>query len=363
MLSTKENKKIITSNVSYLLSDDTVITFVNTLIQTAIDKNASDIHIEPGKEVTRIRFRCDGLLSEAGSISYELYTRIATRLKIMAQLNIAERRIPQDGRIQFHHHNKIDIRINCCPTIYGEKIVLRIFTTPAHLLDINNLGMTSNQENIFRERLLSPQGLILVTGPTGSGKTLTLYSALHYLNQIENNICTVEDPVEIELPGITQVNINAAIGLDFANILRAFLRQDPDIIMIGEIRDQETAAIAIKAAQTGHLVLATLHTNNAIEAITRLETLGIAKNNIATISTLILAQRLMRKLCHHCAQNGCVECNEGYHGRIGIFEIISNLNEEYMSLWEAGLEKIKNGVTNYAELVRVLGNKHLYETH
>jgi len=368
--------------------DESVIQFVNTLLQNAIHKNASDIHLEPQAESCRIRFRCDGLLIHAMFIEPDFALKVMTRFKIMANLNIAERRLPQDGRIQLQIEAKIDMRINTCPTLFGEKIVLRILDSNPIYLDINTLGFTSEQQALFLKSLSLPQGLILVTGPTGSGKTMTLYSALAHLNQIEKNILTVEDPVEIELAGINQVNINTRIGLDFAKALRTFLRQDPDILMVGEVRDAETATIAMQAAQTGHLVLSTMHTNSASETITRLQSMNIAAYHLASSLTLVIAQRLIRKLCMHCKLPddssinayravGCEYCNHGYHGRIGIFEllpmtesitktILSGANsqiilqqmrqENAVLLWESGLEKIRTGITSYSELMRVLGN-------
>ena len=279
----------------------------------------------------------------------------------MAQLNITERRLPQDGRIQWPRQAKIDIRISTCPMLYGEKIVLRILDVNKIDLDISSLGFTAEQEIIFRQALANPQGLIFVTGPTGSGKTITLYAALQHLNSIEKNISSIEDPVEIELAGINQIHVNPKIGLEFSTALRAFLRQDPDIIMIGEIRDAETATIAIQAAQTGHLVLATLHTNSAAEAHSRLQAMGIKEDYLTSALTLVVAQRLVRKLCVHCKKSqpepkavGCEYCHQGYNGRIGVFECLSVNKNEWMSLWEAGLEKIKQGITDHDEINRTL---------
>lgn len=368
-------------------SDEPVIEFVNQLIQDAINRQTSDIHIEPYEQSCRIRFRRDGLLYEVATIPSTFAVQVATRLKIMGFLNIAERRLPQDGRIQYKH--KIDIRINTCPTLFGEKIVLRILDKQRINLDIAMLGMTETQQKLFFAKLSQSQGLILVSGPTGSGKTVTLYSALNYLNQIEKNIITVEDPVEIELNGINQVNVNSKIGLSFSAILRNFLRQDPDVIMVGEIRDRDTAEIAIQAAQTGHLVLSTLHTNSAAETISRLQGMGVAPYHLMTSVSLIVAQRLLRKLCNHCKQPdttshertlynhaGCAYCHAGYAGRIGIFELLP-MNEDrirtslpgintpdildqvkkagHVLLSEAGLEKVWSGVTSQAELSRIVG--------
>jgi len=377
--------------------DEPVSEFVDRLIRDAIEKQISDIHIEPFIHHCRIRFRRDGLLYEAATTPPHLAMRIITRLKIMSNLNIAERRLPQDGRLQLPQKLGVDIRINTCPTLFGEKIVLRLLDANTIKLDIDALGFTTAQKKIFISKLKQPQGLILVTGPTGSGKTITLYSALHYLNQIEKNISSVEDPVEIEFPGINQVSIHPRIGLDFAVALRTFLRQDPDIIMVGEIRDLETANIAMQAAQTGHLVLSTLHTNSAIEAITRLHSMGAVAYNFINSVSLIIAQRLVRKLCGYCKQPervtsdyhilhgsahivyrplGCNRCYHGYQGRIGIFELIPMTEkiaelillgastiqiveaikkEEWMLLWDAGMEMVKSGLTSYVELMRVVG--------
>jgi len=379
--------------------DGPVSEFVDHLIQDAIEKNGSDIHIEPHTEGYRIRFRRDGLLAEAAIVPSSLAVRVITRLKILSHLNIAERRLPQDGRFSLPQQASIDIRLSTCPTLCGEKIVLRLLNGKKIKLDVDTIGLTKAQKELFISACIQPQGLILVTGPTGSGKTMTLYTALNFLNNIEKNISSVEDPVEIELNGINQVNINPRIGLNFASVLRALLRQDPDIIMVGEIRDTETAQIALQAAQTGHLVLSTLHTNSAIESILRLQSMGTATHHFMNSITLIIAQRLMRKLCQYCKQPeilpphthekvasstfiayraiGCEQCYQGYSGRIGIFEfipitekiahqIVSGTTikqlleqikkEGWMLLWQAGLEKVCSGITSYAELLRVVGH-------
>lgn len=384
------------------LNDEPIIDFVDRLLRDAIDKQVSDIHIEPYENICRIRFRRDGILAEATTLSAQLSLRVITRIKVMANLNIAERRVPQDGRIQLRdqvkHTNKIDIRLNACPTLYGEKLVLRILDKKKININIDELGFFAEQKEIFLNKLMEPQGLILVTGPTGSGKTSTLYSALSYLNQVEKNISSVEDPIEIELNGVNQVNVNPSLGLDFAAILRTFLRQDPDIIMVGEIRDRETAAIAIEAAQTGHLVLSSLHTNSAVETFTRLQSLNVSQYNLLHSVSLIIAQRLIRKLCDckqvASSQNdvdilktmiyspvGCVRCYHGYFGRIGIFELIDTekmlsslasgdnrgideiiIKNKHESLWQIGVKHVLSGTTSLAELKRVIGNHELYST-
>ena len=360
--------------------DEPVIKFVDQLLRDGIEKQISDIHIEPNSKNCRIRFRRDGLLYEAASLPLQLANRLIMRLKIMANLNIAERRIPQDGHIKNNSQYKIDIRINSCPTVHGEKIVLRLMDTSKINLDITTLGFLHEQQELFINKISQPQGLILITGPTGSGKTISLYSALHHLNQIEKNIVTVEDPVEIELLGINQVSINPSIGFDFSHALRTLLRQDPDILMIGEIRDPETANIAIQAAQTGHLVMATLHTNSTLETIHRLQSIGVDSFHLTNCISLIISQRLLRKKCCYCNQiqhpQTCQHCFQGYHGRIGIFECLE-MNDEtidalrneqstlemikklrlngWQTLQDIGLKKVEEGITTHEEVVRVLG--------
>lgn len=344
--------------------DEGVIQFVDHLINEAVQNNVSDIHIEPYEYHCRIRLRRHGLLHEANVISPAFAKQVVLRLKMMAQLNIAEKRLPLDGRIHSYKTSKINIRISTCPTYYGEKIVLRILHSKAKKLHLDSLGMTTEQKNTFIEKLSSPQGLILVTGPTGSGKTVTLYAALDYLNSHEKNICTVEDPVEIELPGINQVNVHPQIGFNFAMSLRALLRQDPDIIMIGEIRDKETAMIALQAAQTGHLVLSTLHTNHANESLDRLRSLGATINELRHPISLIIGQRLVRMTCQTCQfshegmkEISCSDCHLGYKGRTGIFELLTSDDpgEPAVNMWEIGLMKVQTGQTTHAELIRVLG--------
>ncbi|MDQ8039908.1 MAG: ATPase, T2SS/T4P/T4SS family, partial [Rickettsiella sp.] len=329
-----------------------IIECVYELLRSAIDRGASDIHIEPHPNHLQVRFRIDGLLYLVVTFPLNLMQRITTRLKIMSQLDIAERRIPQDGRFQIpdSKNQNIDCRINTCPTLHGEKLVIRILDSNKMQLEINKLGMNKPQVNSFLHALRCPHGMVLVTGPTGSGKTITLYTALNFLNTSTLNISSVENPIEIVLPGINQININPKLGLNFANVLRAFLRQDPDVIMVGEMRDHETAEIGIKAAQTGHLVLSSLHTNGAVESLIRLTNMGIPSYNIASSIHLIIAQRLARRLCPHCkikdelpenvlvelgfncqeissitlfSARGCTKCTEGYRGRTGIFEMLS----------------------------------------
>ncbi len=366
-------------------SDVLIINWVAHLLKDAIKKNVSDIHIEPYRTAYRIRFRLDGLLHKVTQLPLTLGSRITARLKIMARLDVAERRLPQDGRFTFDitPKNLKDCRISVCPTLFGEKTVVRILDAGNQSLNIDDLGLDETQKSIFLSSIQKPQGMILVTGPTGSGKTLTLYSALNCLNSLEKNICTAEDPVEITLPGIQQVHVDSKIDLSFSKILRTFLRQDPDILMIGEIRDQETAETAIKAAQTGHLVFSTLHTNSAIEALTRLFMLGISPFNIAHSVQLIIAQRLVRKLCIHCKGEKksnsigihCDHCINGYSGRIAVFEFLPLLPEiasmiiqanpiddianyvkkiGMINLYESGLNKAKSGITSLEEVQRVL---------
>lgn len=339
---------------------ESTILFVDLLIQDAVRQQASDIHLEPYHDYYRVRFRCDGMLQEQTTLTTAFAASVLIRLKVMASLDISERRLPQDGRILLKSPNKIDIRINICPTLQGEKIVMRLLDSDKSSLDINLLGLNESDKQVFLSALNQAQGLILVTGPTGSGKTITLYSALKYLNNISRNIATVEDPVEIELPGINQVNINHKIGLHFSTVLRTLLRQDPDILMIGEIRDSETAKIAIQAAQTGHLVLSTLHANNTIDAILRLQALQVSLIDLCSIEPLIIAQRLIRKI----HQNS-------YQGRTGVFELLRvthSLTEPVTlkhvvqraklsgikTLWENGMEKVNAGITTLSELRRVI---------
>ncbi|HIE56221.1 MAG TPA: type IV-A pilus assembly ATPase PilB, partial [Chromatiaceae bacterium] len=382
-----------------------VVRFVNKILLDAINDGVSDIHFEPYEKSYRIRYRQDGMLYEKATPPVNIAQRLSSRLKVMARLNIAERRVPQDGRIKLKisRNQAIDFRVNTCPTVYGEKVVLRILDSSAAQVGIDALGFEGDQKELFLKAIHRPYGMILVTGPTGSGKTVSLYTALNILNTPEVNISTAEDPVEIQVDGINQVNINTATGLDFASALRAFLRQDPDIIMVGEIRDLETGEIAVKAAQTGHLVLSTLHTNDAPQTLTRLANMGIPPYNIASSVNLIMAQRLARRLCEHCKvpedlprtalleegfseaevtagltiykAAGCNKCTNGYKGRVGVFEILpvtdgigQLIMEEgnaiqlkelalkegyYYDLRTAGLKKVKAGITSLGEINRI----------
>ncbi|TXS96316.1 type IV-A pilus assembly ATPase PilB [Parahaliea maris] len=329
-----------------------IVRFVNKVLVDAIKQGASDIHFEPYEHTYRVRFRTDGILREVVQPPRNLSARLAARLKVMSQMDISERRIPQDGRIQMKlsRNRAIDFRVNTLPTLFGEKIVLRILDPSSAQMGIDALGYEEEQKELYLKALKKPQGMILVTGPTGSGKTVSLYTGLNLLNQPERNISTAEDPVEINMAGVNQVHVNPKVGLNFAEALRSFLRQDPDVIMVGEIRDLETAEIAIKAAQTGHLVLSTLHTNSAAETITRMLNMGVPAFNLATSVDLIIAQRLARRLCKECAvpaddiphetlikegfteemlktatlmhPMGCENCKDGYKGRVGVYEVV-----------------------------------------
>ncbi len=384
--------------------DDTpVVRFVNKVLLDAINKGASDIHFEPYEKTFRVRTRLDGVLTEIAQPPVNLSGRIAARIKVMSRMDIAERRVPQDGRIKMNlsRNRSIDFRVNTCPTLYGEKIVMRILDPTSAQLGIDVLGYEEEQKKLYLDAINKPYGMVLVTGPTGSGKTVSLYTGLNILNTVDRNISTAEDPVEINVPGINQVNMNLKTGMTFAVALRAFLRQDPDIIMVGEIRDLETAEIAIKAAQTGHLVLSTLHTNDAPQTLTRLANMGVPAYNIASSVHLIIAQRLARRLCSNCKQEikvpaeallqegfteqeipslklyapkGCDLCNGGYKGRIGIYQvmpiseemariIMENGNALQLSeqaqkdgipdLRQSGLKKVRDGLTGLDELNRI----------
>lgn len=333
--------------------DDTpVVRFVNKVLLDAINKGASDIHFEPYEKSYRVRFRTDGILQEVASPPLGMSMRLSARIKVMSRMDISERRVPQDGRIKLNlsKSRAIDFRVNTCPTLFGEKIVLRILDPSSAKMGIDALGFEPEQKKTLLENLHKPYGMFLVTGPTGSGKTVTLYTGVNILNQPEINISTAEDPVEINLAGVNQVNVDPKVGLDFASALRAFLRQDPDVILVGEIRDLETAEIAIKAAQTGHMVLSTLHTNDAPQTLTRMVNMGIPPFNIASAVNIIIAQRLARRLCTHCKKPvdlpnqalieegftkeqvqkgikvfgpvGCDQCSNGYKGRVGIYQVM-----------------------------------------
>ena len=382
-----------------------IVRFVNKVLMEAIQKGASDIHFEPYEGRFRVRIRIDGMLQEIATPPANLGNRICTRLKVMARLDIAERRLPQDGRmkLKLSKSRGIDFRVSTCPILFGEKVVLRILDSGSLKFGADSLGMEDEQKKTFIKAIQKPHGMVLITGPTGSGKTVSLYSALSILNTNDRNISTAEDPAEIYLPGVNQVNVNPKVGLTFAAALRSFLRQDPDVIMVGEVRDTETAEIAMKAAQTGHMVLSTLHTNSAPDTIIRLTNMGVEPYNIVASVSLVIAQRLVRKLCNHCKQpieledevmlqqgfkgedlgsfslfgpniNGCEYCHAGYRDRLGIFEVMpltaeicriiikggssADIAEQeeadgILSLRRAGLEKVKAGLTSIEEINRV----------
>jgi len=380
-----------------------IVRFVNKILLDAIKKGASDLHFEPYEKRYRVRFRIDGILSEVASPPINLSTRIAARLKVMSKLDISEKRVPQDGRIKLKlsKTKSIDFRVSTLPTLFGEKIVMRILDSAAAQLGIDVLGYEEEQKALFMEAIHKPQGMVLVTGPTGSGKTVSLYTAVNIINTVETNISTAEDPVEINLEGVNQVNVSPKQGLTFASALRSFLRQDPDVVLVGEIRDLETAEIAIKAAQTGHLVLSTLHTNSAPETITRMVNMGVPAFNIATSVNLVIAQRLARRLCEICKNEvklpkdvyleagflpeeigkfknyepvGCDKCTNGYKGRVGVYQVMKFSKEIGQILMEGGnaldiaaqakkegvndlhrsaLLKVMQGVTSLEEVSRV----------
>jgi type IV pilus assembly protein PilB len=383
------------------IEDAPIVRFVNKVLLDAIRRGASDIHFEPFEKLFRVRLRMDGILKEIAQPPVQLTGKIAARLKVMSRMDIAERRVPQDGRIKMRlsKTRAIDFRVSSCPTLYGEKIVLRILDPSQAMLGIDALGYEPLQKDLYMKHLAKPQGMILVTGPTGSGKTVSLYTGLNILNREDTNISTAEDPAEINLPGVNQVNVNNKVGLTFASALRAFLRQDPDVVMVGEIRDLETAEIAIKAAQTGHLVLSTLHTNDAPQTLTRLIDMGVKPYAIATSVGLIIAQRLARRLCGHCktlievppealrkegfeekdiaagikvfGPKGCGSCTDGYKGRVGIYQVMEVTDaigrlimaggnaidisdqaakEGVWDLRRSGLEKVRGGLTSLEEI-------------
>nr|WP_236824092.1 GspE/PulE family protein [Bisgaardia hudsonensis] len=356
-------------------TDEPIIHLLNQIFESALKKKVSDIHLEPQKTCLQVRFRVDGVLQIQKPISLSLSKRIISRLKLLAKLDISETRLPQDGRFYFKttFSDTLDFRLSTLPTYLGEKVVLRVQQNKPTQLSFSELGMTEKQQEYFQQALSQPQGLILVTGPTGSGKSISLYTALEWLNNESKHILTAEDPIEIELQGIIQSQINAKIGLDFSRLLRTFLRQDPDIIMLGEIRDEETAEMALRAAQTGHLVLSTLHTNDAQSAISRLQQLGIKQHEIDNSLLLVVAQRLVRKICLRCNKNfinksgqkkdNFCDCYQGYKGRIGVYQFLNVTNEnhktelqiDYATLRESALEKIATQLTDLAEINRVLG--------
>jgi type IV pilus assembly protein PilB len=387
------------------VEDAPIVRFVNKIMLDAIRRNASDIHFEPYERYYRIRLRIDGVLREIAQPPVQLATKLAARLKVMSRLDIAERRVPQDGRIKMRlsKNRSIDFRVSSCPTLFGEKIVLRILDASTAMMGIDALGYEPFQKDLYMKTLARPQGMILVTGPTGSGKTVSLYTGLSILNVEDTNISTAEDPAEIVLPGVNQVNVNPKVGLTFAAALRAFLRQDPDVIMVGEVRDLETAEIAIKAAQTGHLVLSTLHTNDAPQTLTRMIDMGVKPYAIATSVSLIIAQRLARRLCNSCKAElklpaeaalregfsheqverpdfriyravGCSQCTDGFKGRVGIYEVLpvtesigriileggsaphirdQARQEGVWDLRTSALKKVLDGVTSLEEVNRV----------
>ncbi len=383
------------------VDDAPIVKFVNKVMLDAIRRGASDIHFEPYEKTYRVRYRMDGVLKEVAQPPVQLAQKICARIKVMSRLDIAERRVPQDGRIKMKlsKTRAIDFRVSTCPTLYGEKIVARILDPSQAMLGIDALGYEPFQKDLYLKYLEKPQGMILVTGPTGSGKTVSLYTGLNILNREDTNISTAEDPAEINLPGVNQVNVNPKVGLTFASALRAFLRQDPDVVMVGEIRDLETAEIAIKAAQTGHLVLSTLHTNDAPQTLTRMIDMGVKPYAIATSVSLIIAQRLARRLCTQCKHlvdipadallkegfskedvdagikvygpKGCQACTDGYKGRVGIYQVLPVTDEigriimeggnaisigdaaRKMGVWDlrrSGLEKVKQGMTSLEEV-------------
>jgi type IV pilus assembly protein PilB len=385
-------------------ADDTpVVKYVHSILLNAVQSGASDIHFEPYEKQYRVRQRTDGILEEVSSPPLSMSHKIASRIKIMSGMDISEKMKPQDGRIKLKisKSKAMDFRVNTLPTLFGEKIVLRLLDSSSATLGIDALGFEDTQKKLLLDVLNQPQGMILVTGPTGSGKTVTLYTSLNILNSVERNISTVEDPVEINLQGVNQVNVNNKQGLDFSQALRSFLRQDPDIIMVGEIRDLETADIAIKAAQTGHMVLSTLHTNSASETIVRLMNMGVASFNVATSINLIIAQRLARRLCPLCKvphkipvaalkeqgftdkqiskadiykAKGCKKCSKGYKGRIGVYEVvkittaIQNIimnkgdsleiqqqaqKEGFLSIRQSGIQIVLSGISSLEEINRV----------
>jgi type IV pilus assembly protein PilB len=403
ILNDDDSEKSTKLNLGTDAEDAPVVRFINKIILDAVNLGASDLHFEPYEKIYRIRFRRDGILYENSTPPVSIANRFSARLKVMARLDISERRVPQDGRFKMRLSNSrtIDFRVSTCPTLFGEKVVMRVLDPSNAKLGIDALGYENFQKELFLKAIHKPQGMVVVTGPTGSGKTISLYTALNILNTSERNISTCEDPVEINLPGINQVNVNVKAGLTFSAALRAFLRQDPDVIMVGEIRDLETAEIAVKAAQTGHMVLSTLHTNSASDTLTRMINMGIPAYNLATSVTLVIAQRLARLLCQSCKipaeipeaallqlgfskteipdlnifePKGCDKCKNGYKGRIGIYEVLyvtpaisdiimsggnaidlykTAVKEGMWDLRQSGLQKVKQGQTSLEELYRI----------
>lgn len=347
--------------------NDPIIQILENLFKFCLQQNASDIHLEPQKETLLIRLRIDGVLHIYKSLPSSLSSRLISRVKLLAKLDISETRLPQDG--QFHFKTllaeTLDFRVSTLPTHFGEKVVLRLQKNKPTHFDFLDLGFNQAQKANLLNALSQPQGLILVTGPTGSGKSITLYSALSHLNSSEKHILTAEDPIEIEIEGIIQTQVNRGINLDFSQLLRTFLRQDPDIIMLGEIRDEESAEMALRAAQTGHLVLSTLHTNDAPSAVERLLQLGIKEYELKNSLLLVIAQRLLRRVCVKCRGVGCEHCYQGYKGRIGVYQLFSRSAKnfekttaclDFKTLADSAKEKLTEGKTNQAEILRVLGN-------
>ena len=392
------------SQKEHVDDENLVVKIVATILNDAVARGASDVHIEPYAKQYRVRMRVDGVLHQSRNLSLDLRESVAQRIKIMGHCDLSDRRKPTDGSFTYKlgRGRHVDMRVNTVPTVNGEKIVLRLIDPTVAQMGIDSLGYEEFQKDLYLKALARTQGMVLVTGPTGSGKTVSMYAAINHLNDGQHNICTVEDPVEIEVAGVNQVNVNAAVQLTFANALRAFLRQDPDVILVGEIRDPETAEVAVKAAQTGHLVLSTLHTNDAPQTITRLVDLGIPPYSLASALRLIIAQRLARRLCTHCREplklppdalkaegfddamltgatifraQGCSRCKDGYSGRVGLYQVLP-ISEATVHLilrganapelaaqahkegvWDlrrAGLEKVRRGITTIEEINRVI---------
>ncbi|NLO87301.1 MAG: type II/IV secretion system protein [Firmicutes bacterium] len=376
---TEPEEDIDPEELALMVDDAPIVRLVDNMIEQAVNEGASDIHIEPRESELVVRFRIDGILHERMSPPKSTHPLVVSRLKIMANLDIAERRIPQDGRIKFRLNDNatVDLRMNTLPTIYGEKVVLRILNPESIMLKLSDLGFSSHNYEKFKDIITRSYGIVLVTGPTGSGKTTTLYSALNYINSPHYNISTVEDPVEYRLEGINQVNVHSKIGMTFNVGLRALLRQDPDVIMIGEIRDTETLETAVRAALTGHLVLSTIHTNDAPSTLTRMIEMGLPPFLVVAATNGIVAQRLVRRLCRNCQGEGCSTCNRtGFKGRLAVHEVLTFTDtlrqavlegmsasrlrklareEGMVTMYEDGMEKVKMGLTTREEVVRVVG--------